>query len=83
MAVKKETPQEQTPRGGRMVRIRVPRLPHEPDNKQVIYVGHNFKNYRVKRGEDVWVPEGVAHRIEQAEQALEYSDRAAMQMAQK
>ena len=80
MAVKDKTPQAN--RSG-MVRIRVPRLPNQPENKQVILVGHNFRNYRVKRGEDVYVPEGVAHRIEQAELALEYSDKMAMQMAQK
>lgn len=64
------------------VKIHIPRLPGVPENRQVLLVGHNFKNYRIRRGVDVMVPRGVAERIEQAEQAREAADRAALKMAQ-
>lgn len=64
------------------VKVRLPRLPGVPNNRQVLIVGHNFKNYRIRRGVDVMVPRGVALRIEQADLAREEADRAEMEMAQ-
>lgn len=64
------------------VKVRLPRLPGKPENRQVLLVGHNFKNYRIRRGVDVMVPRGVAERIEQAEKAREEADRAALNLAQ-
>ena len=66
----------------KLVKIRVPRLPGKSKEEQVLLVGHNFKNYRIRRGVDVLVPEAVARRIEQAERAQEESDSYAQRMAQ-
>lgn len=75
---KKETEASENKR----VKVRLPRLTGVPDNRQVLIVGHNFRNYRIRRGVDVMVPRGVALRIEQAERAREEADRAAVAMAQ-
>lgn len=64
------------------VKVKIPRLPNVPNNRQVLLVGHNFKNYRIRRGVDVMVPRGVAERIAQAEKAREEADRAALKLAQ-
>ena len=75
---KKETEVNESKR----VKVHLPRIPGGSKNRQVMLVGHNFKNYRVRRGVDVMVPRGVAMRIEQAERAKEEADRSALEMAQ-
>lgn len=68
--------QTDVPDGNKKVKIRLPRLPGVPDEQQVLIVGHNFKNYRIKRGEDVLVPQEVADLIEQNMRTREENDRA-------
>lgn len=64
----------------KMVKVHVARLPGVEDERQVIRVGHNFKNYCIRRGEDVMVPVGVANRIEQHIKAQETADRESMRL---
>ena len=68
--------QPAAPGGNKKVKVRLPRLPGVPEEQQVYLVGHNFRNYRIRRGEDVLVPQAVADRIEQCMKAQEESDRA-------
>lgn len=62
------------------VLVHVPRLPGVKEEQQVIRVGHNFKNYCIRRGTDVMVPAGVAKRIKQHMLAEEYADREAVRL---
>ena len=54
------------------VTVRLPRNKGK-DARQEEFYSHNFKNYIVKRGETVEIPECVANIIKDAEQAEEYA----------
>lgn len=63
------------------VEITVPRIPGAKANQQTIKVGHNFKNYIIKRGVSVRVPKGVALRIRQSLEAEQYAQDQAEKIA--
>lgn len=52
----------------KMVTITLPLLEGEKES-QIALVGYNFKMYKIKRGEPVEVPEGVAYVLELSNQA--------------
>lgn len=54
------------------VTVRLPRLPGQNAIQEAFY-SVNGKNYRIKRGETVEIPEEVAEIIRNAEQAEEYA----------
>lgn len=54
------------------VTVRLPRLPGQNANQDEFY-SVNGRNYMIKRGETVDIPEEVAEVIRNAEQAEEYA----------
>ena len=56
----------------RRVTVRLPRLPGQNAIQEEFY-SVNGKNYRIKRGETVEIPEAVAEVIRNNEQAEEYA----------
>lgn len=60
----------------KMVVIKLPKNPDPRAPKEEFY-SHNFKNYTIKRGESVEVPEYLANLIEDNEQAVQYADKYA------
>ena len=62
----------------KMVRIRLPKRREQNANQDEFY-SYNFKDYIIKRGETVEVPEGLAELIENGEKAeeaaIEYADK--------
>jgi hypothetical protein len=56
------------------VTVRLPRNPGH-DARQEEFFSHNFKNYIIKRGETVEIPEELAGVIRDAEKAEEYAMR--------
>lgn len=57
---------------GTRVTVRLPRLPGQNAVQEEFY-SVNGKNYRIKRGETVEIPEEVAEVIENAQMAEEYA----------
>ena len=57
---------------GKRVTVRLPRLPGQ-NAIQEEFFSVNGKNYRIKRGETVEIPEAVAEVIRNNEQAEEYA----------
>lgn len=57
---------------GKRVTVRLPRLPGQ-NAIQEEFFSVNGKNYRIKRGETVEIPEEVAEVIANAEKAEEYA----------
>lgn len=57
---------------GKRVSVRLPRLKGQ-NAVQEEFFSHNFKNYIIKRGETVEIPEEVAGIIRDAEKAEEYA----------
>lgn len=57
---------------GKRVTVRLPRLPGQ-NAIQEEFFSVNGKNYRIKRGETVEIPEEVAEVITNAEKAEEYA----------
>lgn len=57
---------------GKKVTVRLPRLAGQNANQDEFY-SVNGRNYMIKRGETVEVPEEVAEVIRNAEQAEEYA----------
>lgn len=57
---------------GKRVTVRLPRLPGQNAIQEEFY-SVNGKNYRIKRGETVDIPEEVAEVIRNNEQAEEYA----------
>ena len=56
----------------RRVMVRLPRLSGQNANQEEFF-SVNGKNYIIKRGEDVEIPEAVAEVIRNAEKAEEYA----------
>lgn len=63
----------------KMVRIKLPRDP-DPRHSQQEFYCHNFKNYIIKRGEYIEVPETLAKMIEDQDEAIEYANVYAEKM---
>ena len=59
---------------GKRVRVKLPRLPGQ-NAIQEEFFSVNGKNYLIKRGEEVEIPEAVAEVIRNAEKADEYAMR--------
>lgn len=59
---------------GKRVTARLPRLPGQNANQEEFF-SVNGKNYIIKRGETVEIPEEVAEVIENAQKAEEYAVR--------
>ena len=57
---------------GKRVTVRLPKLPGQNAIQEEFY-SVNGKNYRIKRGETVEIPEEVAEVIRNAEMAEEYA----------
>lgn len=57
---------------GKRVMVRLPRLPGQNANQEEFF-SVNGKNYIIKRGETVEIPEEVAEVIRNAENAEEYA----------
>lgn len=57
---------------GKRVTVRLPRLPGQNANQEEFF-SVNGKNYIIKRGEDVEIPEEVAEVIRNAQKAEEYA----------
>ncbi len=66
------------------VTVRLPRLEGQNAN-QTEFFSYNFKNYLIKRGEDVEIPEGLAEVIKNAEKAkdaaFKYAEEKALREA--
>lgn len=56
----------------RKVTVRLRRDP-DPRHPQEEFFSFNFKNYIIKRGEEVEIPEGLAEGIENSEKAEEFA----------
>lgn len=54
------------------VTVRLRRDP-DPRHPQEEFYSYNFKNYIIKRGEEVEIPEGLAKGIENSEKAEEFA----------
>ena len=65
---------KKTAESPKMVAIKLPRDP-DPRHSQQEFYSLNFKNYIIKRGEYVEVPEELAKMIEEQEEALEYANK--------
>ena len=57
---------------GKRVTVKLPRLPGQNANQEEFF-SVNGKNYIIKRGEDVEIPEEVAEVIRNAQKAEEYA----------
>ena len=62
------------------VRVRLPRNAGQNANQDEFF-SVNFKNYIIRRGEEVEIPEEVAEVIRNAEKAEEYAMRYAEEKA--
>ena len=65
---------KKTTDNARRVEVRLPRLPGQNANQDEFF-SVNGKNYIIKRGETVAIPEEVAEVIRNAEKAEEYAMR--------
>jgi hypothetical protein len=63
---------KKTANNAKKVVVRLPRL-HGQNARQEEFFSVNGRNYRIKRGERVEVPEELAEVIENAEKAEEYA----------
>jgi len=69
-----ETTKKTTDNAKRKVTVRLPRNQGQ-NARQDEFFSVNFKNYMIKRGETVEIPEEVAEAIRLAEKAEEYAMR--------
>jgi len=69
-----ETTKKTTDNAKRKVTVRLPRNQGQ-NARQDAFFSVNFKNYMIKRGETVEIPEEVAEAIRLAEKAEEYAMR--------
>ena len=67
-----ETTKNATNNAKKRVEVRLPRNPG-PNAIQDEFFSVNFKNYIIKRGETVEIPEELANAIRDAEKAEEYA----------
>ena len=65
---------KKTDNAKRRVTVRLPRLSGQNANQDEFFMA-NFKNYIIKRGETVEIPEILAEGIENNQQADEYAMR--------
>lgn len=63
---------KKTGNGANRVKVRLPRNEGQNANQDEFY-SVNFKNYIIKRGVEVEIPEEVAEVIRNAEKATEYA----------
>lgn len=67
-----DTTKKTTTDNAKRVEVRLPRLQGQNANQDEFF-SVNFKNYIIKRGETVEIPEEVAEVIRNAEKAEEYA----------
>lgn len=68
MATAETTSEETTVTTGKKVKVRLPRLEGQNASQEEFF-SLNFKNYIIKRGEDVEIPEELAEVIRNGEKA--------------
>ena len=73
---------ENTTNNAKRVEVKLPRNAGQNANQDEFF-SVNFKNYIIRRGERVEIPEELAEVITNAEKAEEYAMKFADQMAQK
>lgn len=71
---------KKTTNNARRVQVRLPRNLGQNANQDEFF-SVNFKNYIIKRGEDVEIPEEVAEVIRNAEKAEDYAMKYAEEKA--
>lgn len=71
---------KQTNKDAKRVEVRLPRNAGQNANQDEFF-SVNFKNYIIKRGETVEIPEALAEVIRNAEKAEEYAMRYADEIA--
>lgn len=71
---------KQTPKNAKRVEVRLPRNAGQNANQDEFF-SVNFKNYIIRRGETVEIPEALANAIQDAEKAEEYAMRYADEKA--
>ena len=71
---------KKTTTNARRVQVRLPRNAGQNANQDEFF-SVNFKNYIIKRGEDVEIPEEVAEVIRNAEKAEDYAMKYAEEKA--
>lgn len=67
---------------GKTVKVNLPLLPGKHASQEM-FVSLNFKTYRIKRGEDVEIPESVYNVIKDSEKARNNSIRTKQRLAVK
>lgn len=75
-----DTTKQAKPKTTGKVSVRLPRNPGQNANQDEFF-SVNFKNYIIKRGERVEIPEELAEVIENAEKAEEYALKYAEERA--
>ena len=75
-----DTTKQAKPNTTGKVSVRLPRNPGQNANQDEFF-SVNFKNYIIKRGERVEIPEELAEVIENAEKAEEYALKYAEERA--
>lgn len=75
-----ETTAKQTIKNAKRVEVRLPRNAGQNANQDEFF-SVNFKNYIIRRGETVEIPEELAEVIRNAEKAEEYAMRYADEKA--
>jgi len=73
---------KQTGKSGKRVSVKLPRNAGQNANQDEFF-SVNFKNYIIRRGETVEIPEELAEVITNAEKAEEYAMRYADEKAQR
>jgi hypothetical protein len=68
----KKTVDNATKKEGKRVKVKLPKLPGQNANQEEFF-SVNGKNYIIKRGIEVEIPEEVAEVIRNAEKAEEYA----------
>lgn len=69
---KQNTKKVENVEGEKMVKIRLKRDPN-PNAEQQVFYSYNLKNYIIKRGEEVEVPEGLWLMIQDNENEADFA----------